>query len=163
MIKTVSFTYKVHKSINDLSDGDQKLIQASDEILKNAYAIYSGFNVGAAVLLENGRVMTANNQENMALPSSMCAERVLLNYCRAHFPDQLITKIAITVKANQTVVKEPITPCGACRQVMLEYERNQNEPIQILLKGEEGEVYELESISNLMPLAFKTDALKRHY
>ena len=162
MIKKVSFSYKVYDSLNDLSESDKKLVLASDEILHKAYAIYSGFNVGASALLENGEIMTANNQENMALPSSLCAERVLLYYCRAHFPDIIIKKMAISVKALHAVIKEPITPCGACRQVMVEYERNQQSDITVLLKGEVGEIYELKSIGDLLPLAFKTDALKRH-
>ena len=89
MIKKISFSYKVYDSVNELNESDQKLIEASDKILEKAYAIYSGFNVGASALLENGEIMTANNQENMALPSSLCAERVLLYYCRAHFPDMI--------------------------------------------------------------------------
>ena len=162
MIKKVSFSYKVYDSLNDLSEPDKKLVLASDEILQKAYAIYSGFNVGASALLENGEIMTANNQENMALPSSLCAERVLLYYCRANFPDLVVKKMAVSVKAIDAIIKEPITPCGACRQVMVEYERNQNSDIPILLKGEVGEIYELNSISDLLPLAFKTDILKRH-
>jgi cytidine deaminase len=162
MIKKISFSYKVYDSVNDLNESDQKLIEASDQILEKAYAIYSGFNVGASALLENGEIMTANNQENMALPSSLCAERVLLYYCRAHFPDVVVKKMAVSVRAIHAIIKEPITPCGACRQVMVEYERNQNSDIPIFLKGEVGEIYELNSISDLLPLAFKTDALKRH-
>ena len=162
MIKKISFSYKVYDSVNELNESDQKLIEASDKILEKAYAIYSGFNVGASALLENGEIMTANNQENMALPSSLCAERVLLYYCRAHFPDMIIKKMAVSVRAIHAIIKEPITPCGACRQVMVEYERNQNSDIPIFLKGEVGEIYELNSISDLLPLAFKTDALKRH-
>lgn len=162
MIKKISFSYKVYDSVKDLNELDQKLIEASDQILEKAYAIYSGFNVGASALLENGEIMTANNQENMALPSSLCAERVLLYYCRSHFPDVVIKKMAVSVRATQAIIKEPITPCGACRQVMVEYERNQNSDIPIFLKGEVGEIYELDSISDLLPLAFKTDVLRRH-
>ena len=162
MIMKISFSYKVYNSVKDLNESDQKLIEASDQILEKAYAIYSGFNVGASALLENGEIMTANNQENMALPSSLCAERVLLYYCRAHFPALVIKKMAVSVRATHAIIKEPITPCGACRQVMVEYERNQNSDIPIFLKGEVGEIYELDSISDLLPLAFKTDALKRH-
>jgi len=162
MIKKISFSYKVYDSVKDLNELDQKLIEASDQILEKAYAIYSGFNVGASALLGNGEIMTANNQENMALPSSLCAERVLLYYCRAHFPDVVIKKMAVSVRATKAIIKEPITPCGACRQVMVEYERNQNSDISIFLKGEVGEIYELDSISDLLPLAFKTDVLRRH-
>ncbi|MEC8617139.1 MAG: cytidine deaminase [Bacteroidota bacterium] len=162
MIKKISFSYKVYGSVKELNESDQKLMEGSDQILEKAYAIYSGFKVGASALLENGEIMTANNQENMALPSSLCAERVLLYYCRANFPDLVVKKMAVSVKAIDAIIKEPITPCGSCRQVMVEYERNQNSDIPILLKGEVGEIYELNSISDLLPLAFKTDVLKRH-
>ena len=92
----------------------------------------------------------------------MCAERVLFYFCKANYPNRIIEKVAITVKAVEKIIDEPISPCGACRQVMFEYERNQQKSIKILLKGELGKVYELSSIEDLLPLAFKTDVLKRY-
>lgn len=162
MLNKVSFTYKSHASSKLLSEVDQKLIEESEKVLKKAYSVYSGFSVGAAALLENGEIMSANNQENSAFPSSMCAERVLLYYCRANFPDLEIKKIAISVSSLHGKVEHPISPCGSCRQVMVEYEKNQNKKISLLLKGETDEVYEMESIEDLLPLSFNSNVLKQY-
>ena len=162
MIETFSTTYKSYGSIDELIPIDKKLLKKAEEILEQAYSVYSGFSVGAAALLDNGEIIVANNQENIAYPSSMCAERVLFYFCKSNFPNCLIEKVAITVKAVEKIIDEPISPCGACRQVMFEYERNQQNSIKILLKGEVGKVFELSSIEDLLPLAFKTDILKRY-
>ena len=162
MIETFSTTYKSFGSIDELIPIDKKLLKKAEEILEQAYSVYSGFSVGAAALLDNGEIIVANNQENIAYPSSMCAERVLFYFCKSNFPNCKIEKVAITVKAVEKIIDEPISPCGACRQVMFEYERNQQNSIKILLKGEVGKVFELSSIEDLLPLAFKTDILKRY-
>jgi cytidine deaminase len=162
MIETFSTTYKSYGSIDELIPVDKKLLKKAEEILEQAYSVYSGFSVGAAALLDNGEIIVANNQENIAYPSSMCAERVLFYFCKSNFPNCKIQKVAITVKAVEKIIDEPISPCGACRQVMFEYERNQQNSIKILLKGEVGKVFELSSIEDLLPLAFKTDILKRY-
>ena len=162
MIETFSTSYKSYGSIDELIPIDKKLLKKAEEILEQAYSVYSGFSVGAAALLDNGEIIVANNQENIAYPSSMCAERVLFYFCKSNFPNCIIEKVAITVKAVEKTIDEPISPCGACRQVMFEYERNQQNSIKILLKGEVGKVFELSSIEDLLPLAFKTDILKRY-
>jgi len=162
MKKTISFSYNSYNSSAEMPDSDQLLIAQAEQSLKKAYAIYSGFQVGASVLLANGKMMSANNQENMAFPSSLCAERVLMYYCKANFPELEIKKIAVTVKSVHGNISEPISPCGSCRQVMLEYEQNQKNKIEVLLKADQGKVYELESIKDLLPLSFKTDVLKRY-
>ena len=162
MIETFSTSYKSYGSIDELISVDKKLLKKAEEILEQAYSVYSGFSVGAAALLDSGEIIVANNQENIAYPSSMCAERVLFYFCKSNFPNCIIEKVAITVKAVEKTIDEPISPCGACRQVMFEYERNQQNSIKILLKGEVGKVFELSSIEDLLPLAFKTDILKRY-
>jgi cytidine deaminase len=162
MIKKLDFSYDSYESINELNSKDQKLLKAAEQILEKSYSVYSGFSVGAAALLSNGEIVCANNQENIAYPSSMCAERVLFYYCKSNFPDCIIEKVAITVKAVEKIIDEPISPCGACRQVMFEYENNQDKQINILLKGEVGNVYEIDSITDLLPLGFQTDVLKRY-
>ena len=162
MIETFSTSYKSYGSIDELIPIDKKLLKKAEEILEQAYSVYSGFSVGAAALLDSGEIIVANNQENIAYPSSMCAERVLFYFCKSNFPNCKIEKVAITVKAVEKTIDEPISPCGACRQVMFEYERNQQNSIKILLKGEVGKVFELSSIEDLLPLAFKTDILKRY-
>ena len=162
MIKKLTFSYNSYESINELKLKDQNLLKAAEQILEKSYSVYSGFSVGASALLSDGQIISANNQENIAYPSSMCAERVLFYYCKSNFPDCIIEKVAISVKAVDKIIDEPITPCGACRQVMFEYENNQNKKIKILLKGEEGNVYEIDSVSELLPLGFQTDVLKRY-
>ena len=162
MIEEFKISYKSYGSIKDLNDQDHQLVLKSEEILMKAYAVYSGFSVGAAALLSNGEIIAANNQENIAFPSSMCAERVLFYFCKANYPNLNIKKVAISVKSVEKVIKDPISPCGSFRQTMFEYEQNQNEKIKILLKGEVGKVLEMNSVEDLLPLAFKTDVLKRY-
>ena len=162
MIEEFKISYKSYGSIKDLNDQDHQLVLKSEEILTKAYAVYSGFSVGAVALLSNGEIIAANNQENIAFPSSMCAERVLFYFCKANYPNLNIKKVAISVKSVEKVIKDPISPCGSCRQTMFEYEQNQNEKIKILLKGEVGKVLEMNSVEDLLPLAFKTDVLKRY-
>ena len=162
MIEEFKISYKSYGSVKDLNDQDHQLVLKSEEILTKAYAVYSGFSVGAAALLSNGEIIAANNQENIAFPSSMCAERVLFYFCKANYPNLTIKKVAISVKSVEKVIKDPISPCGSCRQTMFEYEQNQNEKIKILLKGEVGKVLEMNSVEDLLPLAFKTDVLKRY-
>lgn len=162
MVERFSTSYNSYDSIDELIPVDKKLLKKAEEILEQAYSVYSGFSVGAAALLDNGEIIAANNQENIAYPSSMCAERVLFYFCKANFPNSKIKKVAITVKSVEKIINEPVSPCGGCRQVMFEFERNQEESIKIFLKGEVGKVYELGSVEDLLPLAFKTDVLKRY-
>lgn len=162
MIESFTISYKSYNTVKDLEIIDQKLIVKSQEILKNAYSVYSGFSVGAAALLSNDEIIAANNQENIAYPSSMCAERILFYFCKANFPELSIKKVAISVKSMEKVINYPISPCGSCRQTMFEYEQNQKEKIKILLKGEVGKVLEMNCVEDLLPLAFKTDVLKRY-
>ena len=162
MIEKISTSYNSYSSVDELTPIDKKLLKKAEKILKEAYSVYSGFSVGAAALLDNGEILAANNQENIAYPSSMCAERVLFYFCKANYPNCIIEKVAITGKAVEKITGEPISPCGGCRQVMFEYERNQEKSIKILLKGEVGKVYELNSVEDLLPIAFKTDVLKRY-
>ena len=162
MIEKLTISYKSYDSKEELSFLDQKLVNKSEQILESAYSAYSGFSVGAAALLSNGEIMAANNQENIAFPSAMCAERVLFYYCKSNFPKLIIEKVAISVKSVEKVITNPISPCGSCRQTMFEYEQNQNQKIKIYLKGEVGKVLEMNSVEDLLPLAFKTDVLKRY-
>ena len=162
MLHQFSFSYHSFSSIEDLPKDDKKLIISSEKALEMAYSVYSGFSVGASLLLENGEIFTGNNQENIAFPSSMCAERVLLYSCRANFPKLKIKKIAITVNSIHGKMLSPISPCGACRQVMIEYEQNQKSPIELLLKGNQDEIYLIKCVEDLLPLSFKPKVLK-HY
>tara|TARA_B100000963_G_scaffold30796_1_gene22844 strand:- start:98 stop:586 length:489 start_codon:yes stop_codon:yes gene_type:complete len=155
MLLKSSFSYNCYKSEKNLPIIDQKLFRFCDNAIKDAYSIYSGFSVGASLLLENGKIYSANNQENSAFPSSMCAERVLLYNTRANYPKLAIKKIAISVKSIHGDLKKPVSPCGACRQVMVEYEQKQKFPIEILLKGGQGMIYVIKSAEDLLPLVFQ--------
>ena len=135
MIEKISTSYNSYSSVDDLTPIDKKLLKKAEKILEQAYSVYSGFSVGAAALLDSGEIIAANNQENIAYPSSMCAERVLFYFCKANYPNCIIEKVAITVKAVEKIIDEPISPCGGCRQVMFEFERNQEKSIKILLMG----------------------------
>jgi len=137
----------------ELTAEDRQLVDAAIEATNNAYAKYSHFHVGAALRLENGTVVKGANQENAAFPSSLCAERTAVFAAQANYPDQPITTIAIAAKNDKGLLQEPITPCGSCRQVILEIEDRYKKPVRILLYGQSG-VYIINTIKDLLPLSF---------
>ncbi|HBH07650.1 MAG TPA: cytidine deaminase [Flavobacteriales bacterium] len=138
-------------SIEELDKEDQALHKAALESCEKAYAPYSKFYVGAAVRMNNGETIVANNQENMAYPSGMCAERIAVFQAKSAYPKSAIDTICITAK-NDT--EEPITSCGSCRQVMLEYEKIQTGPIKIIMVQSTGKTWISESVNNLLPFGF---------
>lgn len=141
-------------SYDELSADDRLLAEAARKATLRSYAPYSHFHVGAAVSLENGVIMTGTNQENVAYPSGLCAERTVLFYANSQHPDVAVKALAIAAcQADGTPPEMPVSPCGACRQVMTETERRYGKPIRILLCGKE-EVYVVDSAANLMPLSF---------
>lgn len=145
-------------SIDELSESEKMLIEAAKSAAKSAYAPYSGFQVGAAVLLENGEVHIGNNQENAAYPSGICAERVALFHAHAVRPDTPVCSMAVAACQNQLFVQEPVSPCGSCRQVLLETERRFRQPIRVLMYGQ-NRVAVLDSANDLLPFAFDDSAL----
>ena len=159
MKKEIKIQYETFSSIEELDKASADLLYAAQQCMNKAYAVYSGFHVGAALLLDNGEIVTGNNQENIAFPSSMCAERVALYYCKANAPDSKVVKIAIAARASDVLLDDPITLCGACRQVMSEYERIQGQDIQVILKAEAGDILVFDSVTNLLPLAFQSQTL----
>ncbi|WBU88257.1 cytidine deaminase [Cellulophaga omnivescoria] len=156
---TLSFDMSVYDSINELPETDKKIMLKAVEARNNAYAPYSSFFVGAAVLLENGKIVLGNNQENAAYPSGLCAERVAIYQAAAIYPNVKILSVAISATSKNYKVLEPAAPCGNCRQSMIEYEQKQKEPITLLLMGEEGSVVKCNSISDILPLAFSNSFL----
>lgn len=152
----INTEYTVYNSIEELSDSDKKLVTCAKKAAETAYAPYSNFFVGAALLLENGEIVTGNNQENAAYPSGLCAERVAIFHASALHPDVLIKTIAIAAKSKVKTIESPVTPCGACRQVLSEYEAKQKTPFRVIMTGEAGKVYISESVSNLLPLCFSS-------
>jgi len=136
----------------------QQLIELAKQQTEKSYAPYSKFNVGAAVLFENGEAVGGNNQENAAYPSGLCAERVAMFYANAQHPDTKPIAIAIAAKNADGFLKTPISPCGACRQVLLETEMRYGKKIKILLYGTE-EIYMINSVQDLLPFAFSQEQL----
>ncbi len=157
--KTISFQLSIFQSLAELPQEDQELINLAAEAREGAYAPYSQFKVGAAVLLENQEIVIGNNQENASYPSGLCAERVAVFQAGAKFPGVSITKIAIVASSDLSPNSEPAAPCGNCRQSIFEYENKQKKSITLLLKGGNGPIYQCHSIKDILPLAFGSDSL----
>ena len=137
----------------ELPSADQELVNLAFEAAQNAYSPYSGFEVGAALRLANGVVVTGNNQENAAYPSGLCAERVAIFYAHARYPDSNIESIAVTASVDGHLCEDPTYPCGACRQVMAESENRSGKPIKIIIGGERI-TQVMDSVSSLLPFSF---------
>ena len=159
--KTIPFTYEEYDSPEELKPHDRDLLSRAKEALKNAYAPYSQYYVGAAILLENGKIFSGSNQENMAFPSGLCAERVAIYAAAANNPGIAIKTIAISAHSEKFPVIEPVSPCGSCRQAMIEYEMYQKQNIRIILQGDTGKIFVIGSVESLLPLSFKENGLKK--
>lgn len=150
----LKISFDVFPTASELPNDEQELLKQAQFATQNAYAPYSGFYVGAAVLLEDGSIHLGNNQENAAYPSGLCAERTALFGLRVNNPTKKITKIAITARRFDQKEFLPALPCGACRQVMAEYENQQATPITVIMQAESGQIYRCYSVSALLPLQF---------
>lgn len=151
-------TIETHSNSKTLNKTDKVLIDMAKVAAKKAYAPYSQFKVGAALLLKNGEIIVGNNQENAVYPAGLCAERVALFYASSKFPKQSILSLAIISFHKPKKNSKPVTPCGACRQAILEYELRFGIDIRLLMSSESGETYVCNSVKELLPLAFnKTD------
>lgn len=162
-MKKITFTAEAHefKSVDALEKNYQKLVNAAREATQKAYAPYSNFKVGAAVWLSNGKIITGNNQENGAYPSGLCAERVAVFAAAAQYPDAVVKAVAIAAYSPLFKVNTPVTPCGACRQVLAEYEQKSGEPIKVIMTGSTGKILMTDSIKALLPFSFDaSDLLK---
>lgn len=142
-----------------LETWQRELIEKAEEAAANAYAPYSNFHVGAALLTEKGRIVQGNNQENSAYPSGLCAERVAVFAARAQFPDEKIKAIVVTARKKESEHFIAVTPCGSCRQVLSEVEDQQQAPIVLMMTSTNDEVYVSESIENLLPFKFSNKYL----
>jgi cytidine deaminase len=148
--------------LSELEAKDQELIANAKEAFLTAYAPYSGFLVGASILLENGDIINGSNQENVAYPSGLCAERVAMFYVGAKFPDVKIKTIAVSVFSKSFDVTDVISPCGSCRQVMAEYEDKQKQSIKVILHSPTDQVLIANKVQELLPFMFKSPHLKKH-
>ncbi len=152
--KEIALRYSVFEGLADLSANDQALFNRAVEAMKSAYAPYSKFNVGASLRLIDGTVVIGSNQENIAYPSGLCAERVALFSASANRPSVQITALAVVASPITIGHDLSVTPCGGCRQVMAEYERLQAAPIRILTGTPTGAITVIENAGSLLPLAF---------
>jgi len=160
-MKKITFTssIEVYSKTSELKDDDASLLQVAREAVAHAYAPYSQFKVGAAVLLENGLTIPGNNQENAAFPLCLCAERVALFAAASQYPNVTVKAIAISAKSHNQTLDRPVTPCGSCRQAIYESEFRGKSPIRLILQGETGEIYCIDSVKDILPLTFNADFL----
>ncbi len=151
-----------YSGINELPEADQTLLLMAREALKSSYAPYSKFHVGCALLLANGITIKGSNQENIAYPSGLCAERVAIFHAGSEYPHVTIIAMAITVEAEGYKVNTPAMSCGACLQSISEYETKQKQPIRTILQGEVGDIYVSEKGTlAFLPFQFVMDELKK--
>ena len=150
----IETTIQVYNDISELPNDIQDLMQSAVTARDKAYAPYSKFFVGAAILLDNGEVVTGSNQENASYPSGLCAERTAIYYAGAKYPNSKILKMALTASSQSQITESPIPPCGACRQAIAEYEIKQDQPIEIYFMGAKGKVARSHSLANLLPVGF---------
>ena len=159
MEKEISIKYQSIAGYDALDATEKKLFHAAKKIREKAYAVYSHFSVGCAILLENGEIITGSNQENAAFPSGLCAERSTIFWVGGNFPDVKIKKIFVIGAPDKTQSSVPIPPCGACRQSILEYEAKQNETIEVYFTSLHGEIIKTESVRDLLPFSFDASYL----
>ncbi|WGQ12111.1 cytidine deaminase [Pedobacter gandavensis] len=152
--RNFTISYQSFKGLEALNEKDQALCLKAEEALKTSYSPYSGFKVGTAIQLKGGRVVLGSNQENVAYPSGLCAERVALFAIGSEDPNAVIESMAITAKTDNFVIEKPVTCCGGCLQVMAEFEQKQNQEIEILFYCINGEILKVKGVKNLMPFAF---------
>lgn len=150
--KTISFFH--FENWKSLPKDEINLVEKALEACEKAYAPYSKFNVGAALISDTGRIVQGNNQENIAYPSGLCAERVALFSAKANFPDEVILKIAIVSKGEIISKDDILSPCGSCRQVMAEVQMGQKPDLKIILVNPDESAICFEKIDDLLPFAF---------
>ncbi|MDE3251316.1 MAG: cytidine deaminase [Bacteroidota bacterium] len=157
---TFQFTYEMYPSIDALAEADANLLRLAIQNTKNAYAPYSHFQVGAMALMANGKMVSGTNQENASYPIGICAERVLLSAASSLYPEVAIESIAISYHNAKGKSDRPITPCGICRQSLVEYEARFKHPIRLILAGEEGRVMVIPKADRLLPFGFSAEDMK---
>ena len=151
--KNVTVNYREYESIEELPLPDKSLLQEAINATASSYAPYSNFNVGAAVRMSNGEIVTGSNQENAASPSGLCAERVAIFSAHHQYPSQAIEAIAVVGKQDGKITSELTFPCAACIQVMLESQKRSGKPLQIIV-GSAGRIQVFSSVNDLLPFSF---------
>ena len=145
---------QVFDTIDELTEEDRKLLLLARKSLKKSYSPYSNFKVAAAAILNNGKKVTGTNQENASYPVSICAERTALSNASSRYPNSPVKTIAITARSGSSILDRPVSPCGVCRQFICEVENRYEQPIRLILQGETGPIYILNSCKSILPLSF---------
>lgn len=158
----IKIHFKEYASIDELNSDEKVLCLEAVKALKNSHSPYSKFRVGVAMRLKSGKILYASNQENVAYPSGLCAERVALFYWGANHPDDPIETMAITAHSDEFQLSKPVTSCGACLQVLAEYEKKQELAIKMLLYCQQGPVWAATGIESFLPFLFFEDRLNNH-
>ena len=153
--KELKITYLEYKDRSQMDPKDRELIEAAIKAMEGSYAPYSNFNVGAALRLEDGEIISGANQENAAYPSGICAERTALFYAGANRPDKAATCIAIVAGQGGKLCEEPVTPCGACRQVMAQTQLRGGRSLAVILVGS-NRIWRFEKVNDLLPFVFNS-------
>ena len=156
-----SISYEAYDQLDELEMKDQLLCAAAEKALKSSYSPYSNFKVGTAVRLADGQIILGSNQENLAYPSGLCAERVALFTIGAAYPDALIESMVITAHTDNFKIVQPVTCCGACLQVMSEFEQKQKKEIAIIFYCIGGQILKVKGVKSLLPFAFVEDRLAK--
>lgn len=159
MQNALTIHFEAIESYEKLDETEKKLFEAAKKTRDLAYAPYSNFTVGCAVLLENGEIITGNNQENAAYPSGLCAERTAIFWIGANFPQEKIQKMFVIGAPREALSSTPIPPCGACRQSILEYEAKQKQEIEVYFASLDGAIYKTKSVRDLLPFSFDSSYL----
>ena len=151
----IHITYQEYKSVEELNPEDRELASEAIKAMEGAYAPYSHFHVGAAVRMSNGQIVRGANQENAAFPSGLCAERTAMFAASARYPDKDMLSIAIAGGVMGRLGTQPATPCGACRQVMAQYQAKSGKPMSILMVAA-GRILKFEKVDDILPLIFNS-------
>ncbi|MBO4263087.1 MAG: cytidine deaminase [Bacteroidales bacterium] len=151
--KEIHIAFAEYRSIEELNAEDRELAHAAIDAMRGSYAPYSHFNVGAAVRLSNGQIVQGANQENAAFPSGLCAERTAMFAASAKYPDKDMQSIALAGGVYGQLTEEPATPCGACRQVMAQYQTKSGKPMSVIMIGA-GRIWKFERVDDILPLIF---------
>ena len=155
----IGFELSIYEDVSALSIEDHALVERAGKARATAYSPYSKFQVGAAVLMADGTIVTGSNQENASFPAGLCAEGAALFHAGSNFPEQRILAIAVSASSQEYRLRSPAAPCGICRQAIAEYEQKQNAPIRIIMHAESTPIYICNAITDLLPLAFDSSFL----
>lgn len=156
-----TFEYDSYSDISELTPSDQQLLSAARKVTEQAYAPYSNFFVGAVIHLQNGEIVKGTNQENASFPVGICAERTALSTASSLYPGVTIDTIAVSYNNHNGGKNDaPISPCGICRQTITEYENRQQQPIRIIMSGQSGKVYILQTAKHLLPFGFTAEDME---